>query len=142
MTGSPDMCCAWLYLSQGVEALPQLVHALSIPVGNVVAGDDAQAVAANTDHLHDSGLHQFEEQGDFALSCDVRLAGWTIDAVHIALQRLSLSGMRIAMADDASDSAFAFILFESGSSRPITVVQKDETGEVTIYPMRSEQLSI
>jgi hypothetical protein len=34
---------------------------------------------------------------------------------------------------------FAFILFDSGSSRPITVVEKDETGEVTIYPACSEQ---
>jgi hypothetical protein len=127
------MCYAWLYLSHGADALPQLVHALSIPGINVMAGDDAQAVAQDVNHLSESGLQHFALQGDFALSCDIRLAGWTLPAVQAVLLQLSATGLRIAMADDASDSPIAFILFESGSCRPVTVVENDESGEVTLY---------
>lgn len=136
MTAAPAMCYVWLYLSQGIEALPSLVHALSIPGSNVMAGDDAEAVAQDMNHLSESGLQHFALQGDFALSCDIRLVGWTLAAVQVVLKQLSAKGLRIAMADDASDSPFDFILFESGNSRPVTVVGNDEANEVTMYAAR------
>jgi hypothetical protein len=136
-TSSFCMCYVWLYLGKGAEGLLALANALSIPDSHVLAGDNAHLAASDLHHLHESGLHHFDVRGDFALSCDVRLAGWAIDAVHVALQRLSVSGLRIAMADDASDNPFAFVLFELGTARAVTVVQNDETGEVTLFPAPS-----
>jgi hypothetical protein len=133
MTALPAMYYVWLYLSQGAEALASLTNALSIPGSNVMAGDDAQAVSQDVNHLSESGLQHFALQGDFALSCDIRLAGWTLPAVQAVLQQLSANGLRIAMADNNSDSPFAFTLFESGNCRAITVVENDETNEVTMY---------
>jgi hypothetical protein len=133
MTYSHAMCYAWLYLSKGVEVLPQLVHALSIPRSNVLAGEDTEAVVIDMDDLGESGLQHFSLKGDFAICCDIRLAGWTLPAVKVVLQQLSASGARIAMIDDSSDNPFACILFDSGSCRPVTVVKDDETDEVTLY---------
>jgi hypothetical protein len=132
MSAAITMCSVWLYTSKGVEALPQLAQALAIPVSHVVAGGDTQAEDLN--HLSESGLKYFLVHGDFLLTCDVRLAGWTLPAVHTALQQLSFSGMRIAMLDDSSDNLFECELFESGNCRSVTVVENDETNEVTLYP--------
>ncbi len=134
MTAPPSMCYAWLYLRQGIETLPQLVHALSIPSGHVVAGEDSQAVDADIDHLNESGLHYFVVNGDFSLSCDIRLAGgWTVPAVKAVLLQLSASGLCIAMTDDSSDSPFDCLLFDAGSCRPVTLIQDDTTDKVTLY---------
>lgn len=134
MTAATSMCYLWLYVGKGTDALVQLAAALSIPSANVVSGDDKQAVAQDLDHLLESGLTHFAIHGDFVLGCDIRLADWALPDVARALQQLSMSGLRIAMADDASDNPFAFTLFESGDARAVTVVEKDESDHVTLFP--------
>lgn len=132
MNTAATICYVWLYTSKGIEALPQLAQALSILSSNVIAGLDEQAVAADIDHLCESGITHYPVQGDFLLSCDIRLAGWTLPDVKLALLQLSKSGIRLAMSDDTSDSPFASILFESGQYRAVTMDQDDETGETTL----------
>jgi hypothetical protein len=133
MSDSNDMCHLWLYLGSGVEGLLQLAQALSIPSRNLINGNDLEAVSADVFHMNECGLHYFELDGDFSLSCDIRLSGLTLALVHLKLLQLSAEGLRSAAADESSDNPFAFVLFESGRSRPVTVVEDDETNKVTLY---------
>ena len=121
------MIYLWLYLNPGLDALPQLIRAFAIPQNNVYAGIDPN------DNFSASAICHFPVQGDFALTCEIRLANWTHDAAHAALKALSESGLKIALADDNSDSPFAYLFFQAGNSRAVTVVRADETDVVTMY---------
>jgi hypothetical protein len=134
MVSASSMSYIWLYLSHSDQALPQLMHALSIAPSNLIDGDDAQAVAGDIEHLNESGLQYFALSGDFSLSCDIRLTGWTRARILDQLLMLSNHGLRIAMLDESSDNPFDALLFEAGSTRRVTVVQNDTSNEVGLYP--------
>lgn len=121
------MIYLWLYLNPGLDALPQLIDAFSIAQNNVYAGIDPN------DNLSASAICYFPAQGDFALTCEIRLANWTHDAAHTALKALSKFGLKIALSDDSNNSPFAYLLFETGDCRAITVVSADATDLVTMY---------
>ncbi len=127
MNKQNTMIYLWLYLNLGLDALPRLINALSIPQKNVYAGIDPN------DNLSGSAICHFPVQGDFALSCEIRLADWNHDAAHTALRALSKSGLKIALSDDSNNSPFAHLLFETGHCRAVTVVIADATDVVTMY---------
>jgi hypothetical protein len=129
----------WLYLAENTGegedegALARLAQALSIPSQQVFAGDVVQT-DDRLPYMQASTLIHFSVQGDFAHSCDIQLTGWTQPAVQAALDKLSASGLTVAMLDDNDVSPFACILFQAGSRRTVTVVGDDDTDVVTMYP--------
>lgn len=134
MSAINTMYYVWLYLSHGTEVLAPLIHALSIPASNVVAGRDAQAVAANAEHLNESGLQYYDLKGDFLLSCDVRILGGTLAQVKQQLVMLSKNSFRIAMVDQSTDNPFECVLFDGGRSQRVMVLKNDDTDHVKLYP--------
>jgi hypothetical protein len=141
MTTAPAITYVWLYLAESTDqgagegevALAQLAHALSIPSQQVFAGDVVQ-INDRLPYMQASTLVHFPVRGDFAHSCDIQLTSWTQAAVEAALDKLSTSGLTVAMLDDNDASPFACILFQAGRRRAVTVVGDDDTDMVTIYP--------
>lgn len=140
MTRSADISYVWLYLAQsadqGESAVSQLAQALSIPSEQVFAGD-AVHIDDRLRYMQASTLLHFPLHGDFAYSCDVQLHSWTLPAVKTALDKLSASGLAVAMLDDTDTSPFACILFQAGRRLAVTVVVDDDTNLATVYPARS-----
>jgi hypothetical protein len=139
MNTVPTMTYVWLYVSEGagnslsLDAVAQLAGALSIPNQQVFAGNNV-TLNDRLQHMQQSMLLHFPVQGDFSYSCDTQLSGWTQPGIEAALGKLSASGLTIAMLDNADASPFACILFQTGSRRAATVVEDDETNNVTLYP--------
>jgi hypothetical protein len=139
MTIAPATTYVWLYLADGTGngngALAQLARALAIPSQQIFAGDALQ-VDDRLPLTQSSTLLHFPLQGDFAYSCDIQLQSWTLPAVKAALDKLSASGLTVAMLDDTVASPFACILFHAGSRSAVTVVVDDDTNKATVYPAR------
>jgi hypothetical protein len=137
MTNALAINYVWLYLAsserEGEDAIAQLAQALSIPSRQVFSGEGLQ-IDDRLTYMQDSTLIHFLVQGDFAYSCDVQLAGWTLPDVEVALDKLAASGLTLAMLNDSNASPFACILFQAGSRSAVTVVGNDDTGIVTMYP--------